>query len=169
MKMQQVYIRDLFCHLQAVEAPSTNDPSTSNAFVAKGWNFSDGAKQQRFFCLFLHVCFVLTSGCETWLFIFHDDSILKGQALFKKKKKRRTRTQGSDIRSLETGTWGSMPSILSEGGTLRPLGMVMLPKSTKKATHQTDNHSEEIEKIRITIFKKCPLEILSWCKRLMDM
>ena len=43
MKMQQVYIRDLFCHLQAVEAPSTNDPSTSNAFVAKGWNFSDDA------------------------------------------------------------------------------------------------------------------------------
>ena len=125
-------------------------------------------KQQRLFSLFLHDGFVLTSGSENWLFIFHDDSILKGLALFKKKK-RRTRTHDSDIRSLETGTWGSMPSILSEGGTLRPLGMVMLPKSTKKATHQTDNHSEEIEIIRITIFKKCPLEILSWCKRLMDM
>jgi hypothetical protein len=28
-----------------------------------------------------------------------------------------------------------------DGGTLRPLGMVMLPKSTKKATHHTDSQS----------------------------
>ncbi len=36
---------------------------------------------------------------------------------------------------------GSMPNILSDGGTFKLLGMEMLPKSTKKATHQTESQS----------------------------
>jgi len=31
---------------------------------------------------------------------------------------------------------------LNDGGTLSPFGIEMLPKSTKNATHHTDNQSE---------------------------
>jgi len=49
-------------------------------------------------------------------------------------------------------TCGSIPNILSDGGTLRPLGMLMLPKSTKKATHQTDNQSGKENQYKKRLF-----------------
>ena len=48
--------------------------------------------------------------------------------------------------------WGSTPSILKLGGTLRFLGICTLPKSTKKAIHQIDNQSEKKNQFVINIF-----------------
>ena len=56
--------------------------------------------------------------------------------------------------------WGSTPSILKLGGTLRFLGICTLPKSTKKAIHQIDNQSEKKINLSSTHFSDIRIHIL---------
>ena len=59
--------------------------------------------------------------------------------------------------------WGSTPSILKLGGTLRFLGICTLPKSTKKAIHQIDNQSEKKKSICHQHISAIS-EFISYCK-----